>query len=140
MDYAGDAYAVDNWREHEHLDLALLRVDGAAGTIYKVQPAATRTHVTAYAADGRTRRLRVEQTVLVDSETPSSTLIVNGHDASEPPPPAQDVLELAGEIQPGFSGGPIIDHDGRLVALSYAHTDGHTLAITAHEIQLLLVV
>lgn len=134
VDYTGKARRIESWRQHPHLDIVLFQAPRMQGRSYPIKPAVRHERATAYAADGRRRELAVNQTVQADSTQLPSTLIIAGRDVSPPPPPHQHVLELDGEIQPGFSGSPVVDPSGNLIAMAYAMSPGHSYAITAHEI------
>ena len=117
---AARAVAVD-----PHLDLAVLRIDAHALRALNIaaQPAAAGTPVVAMAAVTRAgsgaRRSGVVLAPAVSLQAALDPVRPSDYHA---------LIETTTELEPGFSGGPLLDADGRLIGLNVAtrgSADGH---------------
>lgn len=120
IDTAGIAHEVTGWRAHPRYDIVAFDVPGAAGDIRPVRTPMRGEDVQAWGPHpGASKPLRV------------------AGGAADPlgrwPEP---LLELDGRVEPGYSGGPILDRAGNMVGLSYAITylDNRTYAVPASAI------
>jgi S1-C subfamily serine protease len=114
------------------LDLALLAVPGLRAPALRLGHDGERAALVVL-RDGRARSLagRIRRRVLVRwSEQPGD------------PPSERPGLELAATVDPGDSGAPVLDPDGRLLGVLYARADDHAgtaWAVDASAVRRLLV-
>jgi S1-C subfamily serine protease len=93
------------------VDVALLRVEGATLPVAEVADDAA---------------LRVGHLVLAVGTGPrASAGIVSALNAGDGRPPARDVLAVDLTLYPGFSGGPLVDLDGRVVGMITSGVSRH---------------
>jgi hypothetical protein len=131
VDVQGHAQRVREWEQHPLLDMASFRAPGMHSPSYEIAPARTGEAVTAWATQDRSLALRVAWT---QPERQVNALIINGRSLPQPTAP---VLILRGAVRPGYSGGPIIDRQGRIVAMTYARSTDQrwSFAIPASQLR-----
>jgi S1-C subfamily serine protease len=135
VDYRGHAFEITDHREDRDLDISILKVPGAAGRVYRIAPASPGQAVVAHATDSRWVRLTVKS--IVREPVPSTHVTISNGVETREPKRTMRVEYLRGDIHPGFSGGPIIDRRGRMVAMGYAHREDAllSLAISAADLR-----
>lgn len=140
IDASHSAHEIRTWRVHPTQDVALVRLpDASHGQILRLGRWRQGQAATAHATDNRRSQLQVHG-IEMDGQDELSTLIQRGQDMSAPPQEIP-VLKLHGRIYAGYSGGPVLDGQGRLIALSYARsTEGppYALAVTSGVIAQML--
>jgi hypothetical protein len=116
LDRRGEAHIVTKWVAHPDYDLVAFNSD-AAGHIHTPRIPATGERVTAYGPSQK-----AETALTVDGGVEDPLKLRKGA-----------YLQLDGLVRPGYSGGPILDEDGHIVAMSYAIVPdiGKTYAVPA---------
>jgi len=117
----------------EDSDVAVLKVEGADGDLSELYPIEV----------GDSRSLRAGQWVMaighpwgVSGAAAAGIVIGAGPDLPEAPGEGRDWVAVDLALRPGYSGGPLVDHQGRLIGISTMMAGlGVGMAVPAHVIQ-----
>lgn len=117
----------------EDSDVAVLKVEGADGDLSELYPIEV----------GDSRSLRAGQWVMaighpwgVSGAAAAGIVIGAGPDLPEAPGEGRDWVAVDLALRPGYSGGPLVDHQGRLIGISTMMAGLEVgMSVPAHVIQ-----
>ncbi len=95
-------------------DLALLRVGALGATALPIGPAATGRHAVVFGHPGGQTALAVQPARVAETITAVGRDLYDRHRTS------RRVLVLAARLQPGDSGGALVDRRGRVIGVAFA--------------------